>query len=481
MAHHTAVNAKTILSAAASFAASVMLVKTIVNEFFPNQFIQSHLISKFNNIFRPFSARLTLVVEEFQGLQVNTLFEAAHVYLGAKGNSCANRMIVRKGEKDKAMSITIDRNQLVLDVFGKLQVKWKLVSMRPKPRNYHGRDRRKLKDATTSSEIRFYELTFHKKDRDLVLNSYLPYVMERSKILKQNGKAITIHTVSRRGRWNKEALRLDHPMSFENLAMDMELKKTLMEDLDNFLKRREYYRRIGRAWKRGYLLYGPPGTGKSSLIVAMAKFMNYDIFYMDLNDVERNADLKSLLMSMSNRSMLVIEDIDCNIADYNDNLTLSGVLNFIDGLWSCCVNERVVIFTTNYKEKLDPALLRPGRMDVHINMSYCSFTAFWQLAFNYLEIEEHRLFPRVKILLEEVEATPAEVAGELMKSTDAELALQSLVVFLDEKSIQNKTKRDSEVDVEDHNVSQASELCNLQKRSQRLSRGRRGRSLRVIL
>lgn len=153
---------------------------------------------------------------------------------------------------------------------------------------------------------------------------------------------------------------------------------TLIQDLENFVKRRDYYRRIGKAWKRGYLLYGPPGTGKSSLVAAMAKFLNYDIFYLDVTDVESNADLKSLLISTSNRSMLVIEDVDCcnnrdSLVDHSNKLTLSGILNFTDGLWSCCTDERIIVFTTNHKEKLDPALLRPGRMDMHVHLSYCSF------------------------------------------------------------------------------------------------------------
>ncbi|KAI3849094.1 hypothetical protein MKW98_029019, partial [Papaver atlanticum] len=51
-------------------------------------------------------------------------------------------------------------------------------------------------------------------------------------------------------------------------------------------------------------------------------------------------------------------------------MTISGLLNLIDGLWSSCGDERIIIFTTNHKEK--PSLLRPGRMDMHIHMSYCT-------------------------------------------------------------------------------------------------------------
>lgn len=114
-------------------------------------------------------------------------------------------------------------------------------------------------------------------------------------------------------------------------------------------------------------------------------------------------------------------------------VTLSGLLNFVDGLWSSSGDERILVFTTNHKDQLDPALLRPGRMDVHLHMSYCTFNGFKTLALNYLRLQEHPLFGEIKELLERVQATPAEVAGELMKSEDPEVALQGLIKFLHDK------------------------------------------------
>lgn len=116
-------------------------------------------------------------------------------------------------------------------------------------------------------------------------------------------------------------------------------------------------------------------------------------------------------------------------------MTLSGLLNVIDGLWSCCGEERIIIFTTNHKERLDPALLRPGRMDMHIHLSYCTFSAFKQLVLNYLGISQHKLFEQIEGLLGEVNVTPAEVAGELTKSSGTRDPLQDLVNFLHSKKM----------------------------------------------
>ncbi|MBO8589814.1 AAA family ATPase, partial [Staphylococcus aureus] len=86
--------------------------------------------------------------------------------------------------------------------------------------------------------------------------------------------------------------------------------------------------------------------------------------------------------------------------EHGGKVTLSGLLNFIDGLWSACGGERLIIFTTNHVEKLDPALIRRGRMDKHIELSYCSFEGFKVFAKNYLDLESHPLFERIRLMME---------------------------------------------------------------------------------
>lgn len=121
--------------------------------------------------------------------------------------------------------------------------------------------------------------------------------------------------------------------------------------------------------------------------------------------------------------------------------TLRAAQLFVDGLWSSCGDERIVIFTTNHKDRLDPALLRPGRMDMHIHMSYLKSNAFNILASNYLGIDDHKFFEEISQLLEKVEVTPAQVAEELMKSNDPDVALRGLIQFLKEKG-----REDDEID-----------------------------------
>ena len=138
--------------------------------------------------------------------------------------------------------------------------------------------------------------------------------------------------------------------------------------------------------------------------------------------------------------------------------TLSGLLNMIDGLWSSCGDERIIVFTTNHKDRLDPALLRPGRMDLHVHMSYCTMDGFKLLASNYLNIEgDHQLYREIEGLLNNVEVTPAEIAKELLKSGGTDVVLGGLVKFLEKKILQKakaaelkkllKSDHDTDIDV----------------------------------
>lgn len=121
-------------------------------------------------------------------------------------------------------------------------------------------------------------------------------------------------------------------------------------------------------------------------------------------------------------------------------LTLSGLLNFADGLWSSCGSERLLIFTTNFIEKLDPALLRAGRMDKCILMSWCTFAAFRTLAKNNLGLEWDDLFPKIEKAFTDKAISPADVSELLLqKKDDPTAALEGLLKRL------YKTKLTTEV------------------------------------
>ncbi|XP_061368091.1 AAA-ATPase At5g17760-like [Gastrolobium bilobum] len=425
-----------IFSAYASMSASVMLLRSMFNEFVP-QPIRGHLSNAFRYLIKPRSSTLTLIIEESSGIARNQVYDAAEAYLSTKVSPENERLKISKSPKEKNLTIRLEKGEKLTDSYDGVSLKWGFECKE--------QDNNNSSNDHDRSEKRYFRLSFHKKHKEMVLESYLPFILEKAKEMKVEERVLKIHTLTCYG-W--DSINLEHPSTFKTLAMESELKNAIMEDLNRFVKRRDFYKKVGRAWKRGYLLYGPPGTGKSSLIAAMANYLRFDIFDLQLGNIVRDSDLRKLLLATANRSILVIEDIDCSVdlperrhgdgrKQADAQLTLSGLLNFIDGLWSSCGDERIIVFTTNHKERLDPALLRPGRMDMHIHMSYCTYDGFKLLASNYLEISsDHRLFGEIEGLIEETQITPAQVAEELIKSEDAEEALEGFVNLLKRKKME---------------------------------------------
>lgn len=317
-------SASALFSAYASVAASTMLVRSISNELIPQE-LRSYLSSAIRHLFTPLSSDLTLVVDEFSGMTRNQLFDAADLYLRTKLPPSTSRLRVSKLPRQKSIAVAIDKGELVLDEFETFRLKWRLVHTEPK--NNH------------SGEKRHFELTFNKKFKDRVLESYLPYVLFRANLIKQEDKVIKLYNRECPydetedgsgggcgGIWG--SINLEHPATFETLAMEPEMKRAIIEDLDRFIRRKDFYKKVGKAWKRGYLLYGPPGTGKSSLIAAMANYLKFDVYDLELTSIYSNSELRRTLLSTSNRSILVIEDIDCSVdlqnRQYDDGFEASN-------------------------------------------------------------------------------------------------------------------------------------------------------------
>ncbi|XP_059448007.1 AAA-ATPase At3g50940-like [Corylus avellana] len=434
-----------VLSAYTTFAAVAMLVRTILNEFktiasqLIPQKLQENFLSRLESLFGNLSSQMTLIIDEYSGLSINEIYQASELYLTTRITPSIRQLKVFKTPREKNLSITIGKGEKIVDTFEGIHLTWEFISTEKQKSND---SERKDSPATETAESRSILLSFSKQYKEKVLNTYLPHVVDRSKAIQEEKKVLRLYSMGLHFTW--KYVHLEHPSTFETLAMDPKQKKELIDDLDRFVKRREFYRRVGKAWKRGYLLYGPPRTGKSSLIAAMANYLKFDIYDLELTNLRSNSELKRLLASTPNRSILVIENIDCSTVlqdrkhqerhhffhGGSGQLTLSGWLNFIDGLWSSCGDERIIVFTTNHKDKLDPALLRAGSIDMHIHMSHCTPSGFKILASNYLGIESHSNFTEIEGLLKQVEVTPAEVAEELMKSDDVDIALTGLVSFL---------------------------------------------------
>jgi mitochondrial chaperone BCS1 len=157
----------------------------------------------------------------------------------------------------------------------------------------------------------------------------------------------------------------------ETLAIDSLTETELFADLDRFLASRDLYRQRGIPWRRGYLLYGPPGTGKSSLIQAIASHYDRQLVSLSLTDMDDSALLRAW-SEITATSIVALEDIDSVFSGRKPlgELSFSALLNTLDGAGA--VEGSITILTTNHREQLDPALIRPGRCDREFELGYLS-------------------------------------------------------------------------------------------------------------
>lgn len=160
-----------------------------------------------------------------------------------------------------------------------------------------------------------------------------------------------------------------------SVVLDVNKKERILDDVREFLKSSKWYEERGIPYRRGYLLYGPPGCGKTSFITALAGHLEYSICVVNLSDPGLTDDRLNYLMAVApTQSIILLEDIDSAFVSREETqsmkvayeglnrVTFSGLLNMLDGVASS--EARILFMTTNYLERLDPALIRPGRVDV---------------------------------------------------------------------------------------------------------------------
>ncbi|RUS71815.1 hypothetical protein EGW08_020422 [Elysia chlorotica] len=168
-----------------------------------------------------------------------------------------------------------------------------------------------------------------------------------------------------------------------SVVLDRGLSEHILNDIQEFIDNPKWYLDRGIPYRRGYLLYGPPGCGKSSFIMALAGALDYSICVLNLSDKGMSDDrLSHLLTNAPEQSIILLEDIDAafvsrDLAAENPvvyqgmgRLTLSGLLNALDGVAS--TEARILFMTTNYIDRLDKALIRPGRVDLKQVIDFAS-------------------------------------------------------------------------------------------------------------
>jgi mitochondrial chaperone BCS1 len=254
--------------------------------------------------------------------------------------------------------------------------------------------------------------------------------------------------VNKDGKWNSQPS--NNKRKVDTVILKNGLKHEIMDDLQLFLQSEDWYNCRDIPYTRGYLFYGSPGTGKTSMIKGISTFCRRHIHYMMLNDIKDDHELIELMKQINYReTILVIEDIDCTIDAIKNrksqpqtnenkehfdklidkidhleyqiggrqrsdppktNLTLSGLLNSIDGIFNN--DGRILIMTTNHPEVLDEALIRPGRIDCKYLFENCDKK---QISDLYNVFFNQKCNEQVLASVENNEFSPAYIAGLFLR------------------------------------------------------------------
>lgn len=198
----------------------------------------------------------------------------------------------------------------------------------------------------------------------------------------------------------------------ESVVLERGVKEKIVEDVQAFLAARTWYLDRGIPYRRGYLLYGPPGTGKSSFIQALAGHLDFNIAILNVSERGLTDDrLNHLLTKVPRRTIVLLEDVDVAFVNRRKadadgyagaSVTFSGLLNALDGVASA--EERIIFLTTNHVERLDEALIRPGRVDMTVRLGEATehqIEGIWDRFYADVDVSgeaKHRFMARIKEL-----------------------------------------------------------------------------------
>lgn len=169
-----------------------------------------------------------------------------------------------------------------------------------------------------------------------------------------------------------------HPRPLSSIFLPGDMAEKISEDVKSFLCSKDWYIQRGIPYRKSYLFEGVNGSGKTSLIRSLAGERKMNLYILNVGSAElTDCRLYELMAHVPRKSVILLEDIDAAFNQRISNnkngegVTFSALLNVLDGAASKEGN--IVFMTTNHLEKLDPALIRPGRVDMKVHFDYANY------------------------------------------------------------------------------------------------------------
>lgn len=242
-------------------------------------------------------------------------------------------------------------------------------------------------------------ITFPKtKNDEQRIRQFIDWLWAMGKKEKRRKAKFSRHVVNPSGGFIQDSMNDTRFRSFDDVFIPEKLEVLLKKSLCKFKHSEDWYVKHHINYHYGMILYGPPGTGKSCLIEAIADFMNADLVTMTADNIAFIGNtLRDAHGSKGSKFLIVgIEDIDaCNAVtreqqirfqDDDMRFGISSLLNYMDG--PLAPSNVIYILTTNHLENIDPAIYRPGRCDIAVEIPYVNTETFKKFLKSFYDVDD---------------------------------------------------------------------------------------------
>lgn len=265
---------------------------------------------------------------------------------------------------------------------------------------------------------------FGKKD---ILSDLINFCYQR--FYEENKNYIPLYNYANNCWWKKSRSRVIRDR--KSLFFDDQLIEKLEVDLHKFLLSSERYHNLGIPWRRGYLYYGPPGNGKSSLVLYLAGKFKMGVYLFSLKSIKSDDDLYNMICEIPAKSIVLFEDIDSidfSSKEEKEGITLSGLLNALDGPM---LKEGVVtMMTCNNVDKLPKALIRCGRVDYKAYINNATTKQIYGILNHYFPDQN----PDSDLLIEDYSMSMSQIQEICLSSLNIEDSIRKINDMIVEES-----------------------------------------------
>lgn len=263
--------------------------------------------------------------------------------------------------------------------------------------------------------------------------------------------------------------RFQTTRSFDNVFFEQRQK--VKKHVQFFLERKDWYEKKGIPYTLGFMFHGDPGCGKTSTVKAIANTAHRHLINVQLSEIKTKAQLRHLFFNDEihvhngttterytipvHERLYVIEDIDAmgdsilkrewkkptssiteapkkssgdpwldQEEDLKEPIDLSFLLNLLDGTLES--SGRILAISSNFPERIDKALIRPGRIDMIIHFRKCNIQILNEMVTSFYDKEAEGLTS----LSLDYKWSPAEVNQILFRNFDKpDEAIQELITL----------------------------------------------------